>query len=129
MRTINSDRYNILFFPVIVFFAVTGFCVLFSEQGSVVWSIFSKHIKDILIVWLLLITLKNSNDYRDKISAMGIVSYFISSLSLRLGCAINSDFNYEIYRQAINSPMIGNLANSIIFMLSLLIITTYEKHE
>jgi len=60
---------------------------------------------------------------------MAVISYFVSSFSLRLGCAVNSGFDYKIYRLAVNDPQIGNLANSIVFMLLLLIITSNAEHE
>jgi hypothetical protein len=124
-----SNKRIDLFLPVISFLAITGFCILFSEQGSVAWSIFSKHIKDVLIVSLLIMIIRRDDSIRNKMSAMTVISYFVSSFSLRLGCAINSGFDYKIYRLAVNDPVIGNLANSIIFMLLLLIITTNGKYE
>lgn len=124
----NNKRTN-LFLPVISFLAITGFCILFSEQYNVAWSIFSKHIKDVLIISLLLIIIRKDNSIRNKMSAMAVISYFVSSFSLRLGCAVNSGFDYKIYRLAVNDPQIGNLANSIVFMLLLLIITSNAEHE
>ena len=132
MSKISSDlnsKKNTLLLPVISFLAITGFCVFFSEQGSVFWSIFSKHIKDVLIISLLLIIIRKDNSIKNKMSAMAVVSYFVSSFSLRLGCAINSGFDYKAYRLAVNDPVIGNLANSIVFMFLLLIISTNAKHE
>lgn len=123
-----SNKRDSLLVPVISFLAITGFCVLFSEQESVGWSILSKHIKDFLIIYLLLIIVKNDGTIRNRMSAMSVIAYFVSSFSIRLGCAINSGFDYNAYRSAVNDPQIGNLANSIMFVLLVLILTTNEKY-
>ena len=120
---------NILFKPVVIFLIATAFCVFFSEQGSVVWTLFSRHIKDLFTVSLLIVIMNNTDDIKTKLSGIIMISYFVSIFSLRLGCAINSDFNYKLYRISINDSNVSLLVNSIILMLLLLTITTNGKHE
>lgn len=120
---------NILFKPVVIFLIAMAFCVFFSEQGSVVWTLFSRHIKDLFTVSLLIVIMNNTDDIKTKLSGIIMISYFVSIFSLRLGCAINSDFNYKLYRISINDSNVSLLVNSIILMLLLLTITTNGKHE
>lgn len=122
----NSNR-DIVSKPVIVFLAIMGVCVLFFEPNNVTYSLIHKHIKDLFICVLMYLLTRDTDNMRAKMSGLSLMACLASSFSIRLGCAISSGFDYKIYRMAVNNPEIGNLANSIIFVLLLMILMTNER--
>lgn len=123
----QKNNRDIVSKPVIVFLAVMGICILFFEPNNVTYSLIHKHLKDLFICVLMYLLIKDTGSVKAKMSGLSLMACLTSSFSIRLGCAISSGFEYKAYRMAVNSPEIGNLANSIVFVLLLMIFTTNER--
>lgn len=129
MRKINWDNIDILTKSVVAYLVIMGFCTIFFMPENVLFSLIHKHLKDLLICTLLYMTIKDSVDIRRIISGLSLIAYFVSVFSIRLSYAISYGFDYKLYREAVNSPNVGSLANSIVFVLLLMIFTTNDNRR
>ena len=112
---------------IMVFGLFTVVYLFLGQTSNVFWEVFGYTIKDFLLLCFVSIEFAHNKSITSRLVSIGLGSYLLMPLLIRIFCAFRSEMDYAIYRKLLCNDNYKLLLTLVLFAIILMIYKSFSN--